>query len=51
MSKEKGMGLIAIFLVIIIIIGLGFLAYFFIKNSIRFYNSIDILTYQIYNKI
>ena len=35
MSKEKGMGLISIFLVIIIIIGLGVLAYFFIKNMSR----------------
>ena len=42
MSKEKGMGLIAIFLVIIIIIGLGFLAYFFIKNSAKENKIVDI---------
>lgn len=42
MSKEKGMGLISIFLVIIIIIGLGFLAYFFIKNSANENRIVDI---------
>ena len=42
MSKEKGMGLISILLVIIIIIGLGFLAYFFIKNSAKENKIVDI---------
>ncbi len=42
MSKEKGMGLISIFLVIIIIIGLGVLAYFFIKNSANENRIVDI---------
>lgn len=42
MNKEEGMGIIAIILVIIIIIGLGFLAYFFIKNSVNENKIVDI---------